>query len=192
VTKNLEVIVYKKRLVFVVIALLLSTSISYGVPPVKKKTISPASSAVAPYILTEKEMPDMELTWQTSISWQVEGEDGRKYSPPSVRQEWTCEDGFSIYINYYVLRSKDDLYNNIETHPLMVHGQWHEGSFTGASVGDISWVANEKKGCKFILAAKGRYLVMVETECSWMTTQVNLDGAVLEGIAQSVLRKIPG
>jgi len=36
-------------------ALMLSTSISYGVPPVKKKTISPASSAVAPYILTERE-----------------------------------------------------------------------------------------------------------------------------------------
>src|SRR3990172_4461391 len=181
---------HKKILVFAVVAFILSTGISYGEELRQKKPFTPAPAALAPYIMTEKDMPGMTLTMQFPLSWKVAGEDGGEYRPSSTRQEWTYEDGFAIYINYYLLQSKDDIYNNIATHHAIKHGQWLDGSFSGGAVGDVSWVSNETTNCKFILVAHGKYLVMVENECSSRAEELKLEGTVLESIAQKVLDKL--
>lgn len=182
---------HKKILVSAIVLFILSTVVSCGAEASNVAQFSSEAVAVVPYILTDKEMPGMTLTKQSRNRWRVVGDDGLEYIAPGIRQEWTYENGFRIYVNYNALRAKDDIYNNIMKYPFMLRGQLPEGSFSGPIIGDMSWISDATTVCKLILSAKGKYLVLVQTECSQTAKDMNLDGAVLEDILQKILDKVP-
>lgn len=180
---------HKKRIFFTIITIMLSVAVSYAAEPAKKKEMLPASAALAPYILSEKEIAGMELTLQSPISLRVTGEDGLMHGRDGVRQEWVSEANGQLYINLYVLESPAEVDNNIGTHPVLRPGYFQQGSFTGAVLGDMSWITTEPEGdCRFIVIVKGRYVLLVETNCGF---GVKAAGSKLEEIAQKVLDKLP-